>query len=139
MTEEELNQIKAVTYDAAWRGALSGGLAAGILIAIFIWLFWYGGFSMVLRAIGSFITIIFLIISALPNGTFVYLDSVILSIFVLAILWSIGKEWYVAKRKRESARLENWTPPVQEWHVTPTPKEWPPTNPDKLKTWSEYK
>jgi hypothetical protein len=151
MTEEELNQIKAATYDAAWRGGRNGAIAGSfqvllfvIGIAIFIWLFWYGGFSKVFSLIVALISIIFLIISALPKGTFVYLGSIIFVIFILAILWSIGKAWYVAKHNRNLAK---------EWHITPTPKEWPPSSqewhvtptpttmisPDKLKIWREYK
>ena len=106
MTKEELNQIKAASYDAAYRGAIAGAITVLLLFAIFIWLFRYDGFSLVLKLITLLISIIVLIISALPDSTFVFLGSIIFGIFILAILWSAVKVRYVANRNRK--KLKTW-------------------------------
>jgi hypothetical protein len=152
MTEEELNQIKAVSFEAARSGAREGAILASLLIAryafliaILIWLFFYDGFSKVIGVIASIIRLIILLVNAMPEGSsavLVPVISILSGIFVIAVTWAEGKEKYDARKKQKNTKIENWQPPAQEWHITPTPKEWPPAgkvDTEKLKSWREYK
>ena len=158
MTEEELNKIITATYDGAWRGArdavnvaIVAIVEAVIFIGFLIWLFWYCGFPIVAKliyVIAVMLSAMFsAMLSALPEDTFAYLSLTIFGFLILAILWDLGKKYYIANRNRKKAQEWHVTPtpkewpPTQEWHVTPTPKEWPPNKVDaeKLKKWREYK
>jgi len=139
MTEEELNKIITATYDGAWRGArdavnvaIVAIVEAVIFIGFLIWLYWYGGFPIVAKLIHVIAVMLSAMFSALPEDTFAYLSLTIFGYLILAILWDLGKKYYIANRNRKKA---------QEWHVTPTPKEWPPNKVDaeKLKKWREHK
>ena len=154
MTEDDLNKIITATYDGAWRGArnavnfaIAAIVRAVIFIGLLIWLCWYGGFPIVGDYIIGAYIFIAIMISALPSGTFVYLGSMIFGFLMLAILWDLGKKYYIDNRNRKKAQdwyvtptPKEW-PPITDWSVTPTPKDWTSNKVDseKLKKWREYK